>query len=229
MEAMWTRFVPAVREVRRLVETGVIGEIRRVDAALGMCQRKDIGSRFFRKEFGGGALYDMGVYPLYLAIDYLGMPTEIKSTATIFQETQVDESCSLSLRSTNGCSANIRCSITKVIEEDAVITGERGSIAIRPPLYRPYKLTLTTLPTDQVSQSGKPKEGFFRNVLGRLLGASKPKSRVIKIPFTHNGYGYQVEEFIASLNKNEIENPIMPLSDTLHAMRVMDEARVQWN
>jgi len=228
MEAMWTRFVPAVREARRLAGTGVIGDVLGVEAALGMCQKKDVDSRFFRKEFGGGALYDMGVYPLYLVMDFMGMPTATESTAAILQETQVDESCSLSLRYPNGRSASIRCSITGVIEEDAVITGERGSIIIHPPLFRPYRLTLTTMPTEQVSRSERTKKGFLASVLSRLSGAGKPRSRTFKIPFNNNGYGYQVEEFMASLEKGEIENPTMPLSDTLNAMRIMDEARAQW-
>jgi predicted dehydrogenase len=228
MEAMWTRFIPAVREVRKLVESGVIGEVVRVEAALGMRQRKDSGSRFFKKEFGGGALYDMGVYPLYLAMEYLGMPTEIESKATIFRETQVDESCSLSLHSADGRSAHIRCSITSAIEEDAVITGERGSIVIHPPLFRPNRLTLNALPAEKVSPSEKTG-GFFTKVMSRLLGTGGSGSRTLKIPFALNGYGYQVEAFIASLEKGEIENPIMPLSDTLNAMRVMDEARAQWD
>jgi hypothetical protein len=73
------------------------------------------------------------------------------------------------------------------------------------------------------------REGFLRSILGRLPGAGKPGRRALRIPFYRNGYGYQVEEFIASLKKGEIENPTMPLSDTLRAMRVMDEARAQWN
>ena len=74
MEAMWTRFLPAMRRLTELVDAGAIGELRMVTAQLGFPSEPDPSSRLFDPALGGGALLDLGVYPLALASQLLGRP-----------------------------------------------------------------------------------------------------------------------------------------------------------
>ena len=77
MEAMWTRFLPAVQAARRLVDGGAIGTVRKIDAELAYRRDEDAGSRFFDPGLGGGAALDLGVYPVSLALHFLGRPAKV--------------------------------------------------------------------------------------------------------------------------------------------------------
>ncbi len=77
MEAMWTRFLPAVRAAKKLVDDGAIGKIARIDAELSYYRDEAGDSRFFNPGLGGGAALDLGVYPISLALHFLGKPLEI--------------------------------------------------------------------------------------------------------------------------------------------------------
>ena len=76
MEAMWTRFLPAVQAARRLVDGGAIGTVRKIDAELAYRRDEDAGSRFFDPGLGGGAALDLGVYPVSLTLHFLGKPVK---------------------------------------------------------------------------------------------------------------------------------------------------------
>ena len=75
MEAMWTRFFPAVVRMRELIDDGAIGEVRSVEADLGVRNRNGPEDRFWSPELGGGALFDLGVYVMSFAQMVLGAPT----------------------------------------------------------------------------------------------------------------------------------------------------------
>ena len=75
MEAMWTRLLPTVVEIRELLSAGVLGDVRTVTADLGIRFPKDPESRIFAANLGGGALLDLGVYPVSFASMVLGTPT----------------------------------------------------------------------------------------------------------------------------------------------------------
>src|SRR5688500_1806251 len=77
MEAMWTRFLPAIREVIRLIESGEIGKVVFIRADFGFSFPDDKESRIYNMKLGGGSLLDIGVYPLFLALYLLGEPDAI--------------------------------------------------------------------------------------------------------------------------------------------------------
>ena len=77
MEAMWTRFQPAVVAVRELVADGAIGEVRSVQADLGIAREYDPADRLFDLALGGGALLDLGVYVVSFAQMLLGTPSRV--------------------------------------------------------------------------------------------------------------------------------------------------------
>ena len=80
MEALWTRFIPSFVKCKNLVEQGEIGEILYIQADFGFRAEYDVQRRTFNKELGGGSLLDIGIYPVFFALEIAGKPWEIKAT-----------------------------------------------------------------------------------------------------------------------------------------------------
>ena len=97
MEAMWMWFFPGIQEVKKLIEQGTIGDIRWMNANFGFHVPFDAKSRLFAPELGGGALLDIGIYPLALSLYLFGKPIEMSSRA-FFGESGVDEQLHLHLK-----------------------------------------------------------------------------------------------------------------------------------
>ena len=102
MEAMWTRFLPAVRKVCEWIESGAIGEVVRVTSNFHHFNEEDTGSRLFAPELGGGSLLDMGVYPLLAANLFLRGVPEIVHTEMTPASTGIDKHMTAQLRYENG-------------------------------------------------------------------------------------------------------------------------------
>jgi dihydrodiol dehydrogenase / D-xylose 1-dehydrogenase (NADP) len=141
MEAMWTRFFPAIQEVVALVKSGRIGKIQKVSTSLGYHLDFNPNSRIFNPELGGGSLLDVGVYNLAfnrMLIDEL--PSKIESTITNCS-TGVDESASWTLNYPSGVSAVGESSVVKALENEACILGSEGEIRI-PKFWCPRQYTI---------------------------------------------------------------------------------------
>lgn len=200
MEAMWTRFIPAVVEAKRLVDSGAIGEVRMINADFGYRAGFNPASRAFDPALGGGGLLDVGIYPLSLASMFLGRPNRIASLAEIGQ-TGVDEQSAVVLGYPGGQLATIYSAVRTTTPQDAVIMGTEGMIRIHPPFWIPKKLTLT--------QPGK--------------GAQE-----IDLPFEANGYNYEAAEVANCVRAGKLESDVMPLDESLQLMETMDAIRAQW-
>ncbi len=200
MEAMWTRFIPAVVEAKRLVDSGAIGEVRMINADFGYRAGFNPASRAFDPALGGGGLLDVGIYPLSLASMFLGRPDRIASLADIGQ-TGVDEQSAFVLGYPGGQLATIYNAVRTTTPQDAIIMGTDGMIRIHPPFWIPKKLTLT--------QPGK--------------GAQE-----MEIPFEANGYNYEAAEVANCVRVGKLESDVMPLDESLQLMETMDAIRAQW-
>ena len=201
MEAMWTRFIPAIVKVRELLREDVIGETRLAQA--NFCFRADLNpaSRLFAPELGGGGLLDVGVYVISLASMIFGeKPSRIASMAHI-GETNVDEDANMILGYSEGRMANLTCAVRTTTPHDANIYGTNGAIRIHHPFWHADKLT--------VSVAGE-------------------EPREIAIPYEGNGYNFEAEEVGRCLRAGKLESAIMPLDETLAIMETMDEIRAQW-
>lgn len=200
MEAMWTRYLPAVRRARELVADGVIGELRMITASLAFNKPFDVSSRLFDPDLGGGALLDVGVYPLSLASMFWGAPDRIASMAHL-GESGVDELASFSLGYDGGRIASLYTGLRVHSPADAVLMGTQGRIHLHGPLYAPKGLTLTT------------DEG---------------EEQVMEHPVDGMGYQFEIEEVGRCLRAGERESPAMPLDETVALMETMDAIRAQW-
>lgn len=199
MEAMWTRFFPLLGKVRELIAAGRIGEPRLLQADFGFRTEFKPEHRAFNPELGGGALLDVGVYPVSLASFILGTPSAVKSSAAL-GETGVDEQNALLLEHPSGAIALLSSAVRTQTEQDALILGTEGRIRLHTPWWKPEKLTLYT-------DAGE---------------------EVIDAPLPHNGYAFEAAEVARCLQEGKLESPLMPLDETLAIMSTLDTCRSQW-
>ncbi|GAB2689159.1 Gfo/Idh/MocA family protein [Thalassiella azotivora] len=196
MEAMWTRFQPLVVELRRLAADGAIGQVRTVHADLGFVGPQDRGHRLWDPAQGGGALLDLGVYPVSFAQMLLGAPTSVAVHGAL-GDTGVDAEVGLLLGWDDGASALLSCTLTATPFAGARIVGTHGRIDLEEPFHHTGSLTLHRPDVD---------------------------AEVVTRGYTGRGYVHQLEEVQRCLAEGLTESPVMPLDDTLAVMDVLDGA-----
>jgi predicted dehydrogenase len=200
MEAMWTRFLPAMVRVRRLVAEGAIGTPRFLTADFGFKAAFDPHSRLFDPALGGGALLDVGIYPLSLAFMLFGEPTEITGFANL-AATGVDQESVVLLRHGQGELAMLASSFTIDTARRALIEGTAGSIRIDDGWWKCKRITV-------VKNGGEPE--------------------TLDFPFRGAGYAYEAEEFMDLIRAGKRDSAVMPLAESLAIMRTMDALRARW-
>lgn len=200
MEALWTRFLPAVIRARELARDGTIGEVRAVVADFGFHAAFDPRSRLFAPELGGGSLLDLGVYPLNLAYLICGEPVEVQTMATL-GTTGVDEEAAILLRHAGGQLSVLSCSLRVDTPREARILGTEGGITLCRPWWGATRLVLQT-------RAGRDE--------------------VIDLPHRGGGYTHEAEAFMALIRSGATESPVMPLDESLAIMGTMDGLRARW-
>ncbi len=236
MEAMWMRFIPAVRELVELVRGGAVGDARMATLELGHPFIFDRSSRVFEPR-GGGALLDLGVYPVSLALLLFGPPTRLQSQA-VLGETGVDEQVTALLAHEGGRQSVLGASIRCRLSNAAAVMGTEGWIRSGEPLYRPESLTIARVPKmGAPARSGSTRPPWLdnprlrsaaRRVRAALARARRAGEREIVRRCRGNGYEYEAEEVMRCLRTGELESPLMPLGETLRVMQVLDEIRRAW-
>lgn len=200
MEAVWTRFLPTLVRVRELVASGAIGEIRMINADFGFRAAFDPESRLFAPGLGGGALLDLGIYPLNLAVMLCGEPVGIETTANL-GATGVDEEAAILLRHAGGQLSTLSCSLRVNTPREAHILGTDGRITICFPWW-----------------------GSTRIVRHGADGGDE----TMDLPSRGGGYTHEAEEFMDMIRAGNLESEIMSWGDSLAVMRTMDTIRGQW-
>ncbi len=237
MEGMWMRFVPLMREVETLVRSGAIGDVRMLTAQLGLPVEFNPSHRLFDSKLGGGALLDLGVYPLSLAVRLLGRPSRVSSQA-VFNPTGVDEQCTVLLEFPGARQATITTSICNRTPNDAAIMGTEGMLHLHEPLYCPETLSLVRS-RRQGGEGGMRPQG-----LAARLGVERLKQHrlvrevrdVVNLARTErvtrrvlgNGYAHEAAEAMRCLREGLKESPLMPLDESLAVMQTVDAIRRAW-
>jgi predicted dehydrogenase len=197
MEAMWTRFLPAIGAVREIVAGGSLGPIRLVIGGGGFMPDYDPRLPLFDKALGGGVLLDAGVYLASLASMMLGAPTEVIAQGRL-GPSGVDEQDVVLLRYTGGAQAILYISLAIRRSADMTVLGEKGQLRIEAPVFRPTRLTVQ-------------------------YAADAP----ITTEYAVTGSGYRAEllEVLAAVANGRRESPVMPLGESLSVMQTLDAVR----
>ena len=207
MEAMWMRCNPLVRRVQRLVASGALGEVQQVRADLGFVVDKPPTDRLLDPALGGGALLDMGIYPLTLAQLFLGQPSTVAAAATL-SEVGMDLNLALSLGYDSGAVASLTSSMTSWSPRTASVATERGRLDFPSPFHNPGTVAWTAYDTDPDFGGPAAAQELHEESLG-------------------TGYTNEALEVVRCLRAGETESPLVPLDDTVAMMRLMDRIREQ--
>jgi predicted dehydrogenase len=199
MEAMWMRCNPILLRVLELLADGAIGEVTTVQADFGAAGPFPPEHRMRARALGGGALLDLGVYPVSLAHLVLGMPDQVRAWAKLSPE-GVDENTGVILGYDAGAVATLTCGIVGATPVTAAITGSRGRIELPNPFYRPGQVAL--------HRDGAEPE---------LLPADPHGG----------GYQYEAAEVQRCLRAGLLESPLVPHAATLEVMGLLDTVRAQ--
>ena len=200
MEAMWSRFLPTLVKTRELIAEGAIGEVRKLYADFGFRMGTVLPDhRLFNPDLGGGALLDVGIYPLSLGSMLFGTPSRISSMANL-GSTGVDEETAFILGYEKGQMALCSTAIQLNTPHQAHILGTDGSIEIHNPWWASDRLTLKVGQTETTYH----------------------------LPFKGNGYTHEAEEVANCVAAGKTESAVMPLAETLEIMKTMDQLRTQW-
>ena len=135
MEGMWTGCMPFMEKIQALIMEDVIGSIQCLSADFGFTAPVDLESRLYNKSLGGGAMMDVGVYPLYLATAILGAPSQLKVISKL-AATGVDEYINIALKYPTGETAQLLSSIVFNTNVEAAIIGTKGRINIKNPWFK---------------------------------------------------------------------------------------------
>lgn len=140
MEAMWTRFLPHMVQLRTLLADGAIGDVRAVNADHTRSLPTDPSHRLQNPDLGGGALLDLGIYPVSFAIDVLGMPTAVQAHATM-TATGVDQQTAMIFAHEGGTQSVLHCALDTEGPNRAVVIGTHGAIELDRVWYTPTAMT----------------------------------------------------------------------------------------
>ncbi|HWB90682.1 MAG TPA: Gfo/Idh/MocA family oxidoreductase [Puia sp.] len=199
MEAMWTRFLPIMRNIMELVSSGQIGEIKYIRADFGFYAAFDPSGRLFNIRLGGGSLLDIGIYPLFLCLQLLGEPAKIVAAGRL-SPSGSDETCHAILQYPDGANAVISSTLSCQTSLTAEIAGTAGMIRIPTSWYK--------------------NDRFEWNPTGEA-----PRS--VQLEPMVNGFEYQVRECQQCIAQGKIESPSLPHSFSLMMARTMDTIRSQ--
>ncbi len=134
MEALWSRFLPALVEVKSMIDSGAIGQVESLRADFGFLgePREDFDrDRLYNPALGGGALLDIGIYPIWLAQYIFGAPESIHATARL-TELGADIDTQVTLRYAGGELAHCYSTLLGITKCDALILGSEASLHIHP-------------------------------------------------------------------------------------------------
>lgn len=198
LEAMWTRWLPHMVRIREILAEGLLGEVRTVLADHD--QANEHVERMYNPELGGGALLDLGIYPVSFAWDVFGAPDTVIAHATM-TPAGVDREVAIILGYPSGAHAVLHAQMSGLGPNRAAIVGTQGRIEIEPTWYRPMGFT-------RYDAAGEVVERFD----GRAEG---------------HGMHFQAAELERIVASGALEGDILPPSRTVAIMETLDEIRRQ--
>jgi dihydrodiol dehydrogenase / D-xylose 1-dehydrogenase (NADP) len=199
MEALWTRFIPAFKEARRMWEGGVLGEVQTAMSEFGFICERDIANPLYNPALAGGSFLDVGAYPVSLAHIVFGEPDSVAGLATI-GPTGVDEQAGMIFGYRTGQLAAGYSSFKVDSPKEATVVGTKGFIRIHAPFYCPSAFTL-------------------------YLNGQGPQT--FEFPYEGNGWNYEAVEVMDCLRAGKLESDVVPHAESLALMRTMDRFRAQ--
>jgi predicted dehydrogenase len=200
MEAMWARYLPQTDVVRQLLADGVLGQIATVLADHGQYFVPNPAHRLFNPDLAGGAMLDLGIYPVSFASFALGTPETVTAIGSL-TETGVDAQVSIVL-AVGAAQATLNTTLLGKTPTTAAICGTAARVELSGSFYAPGIVTVTAVDGTRLVRDQDPITGG-------------------------GGLSYEAAELARCVAAGMTESPLLPLDETLSIMQTMDEVRRQ--
>jgi predicted dehydrogenase len=197
MEAMWSRFLPHYEKVREIIASGILGEILTIHADHGQRLADQNIPRLVDPALAGGALLDLGIYPVSFAHMILGNPIGIKATA-VFTDRGVDAQSSMIFDYANGAQAILNTTMIEQTPCRAVVAGRNGWLEIDRVFYTPTSMRIT----------------LFDGTITEIANS-----------YTGHGLRAQAETFKNLVQAGLQQSPLLTWDDTVDIMKTLDQIR----
>lgn len=205
MEAIWTRFLPTMIDLKQRLRNRAIGEVQHMNLTFGGFAPQQYRPRLINPALAGGVTLDMGIYPISF-VCYLAdaLPVQVQSLCQ-FNETGVDERATYQFRFASGMTASIATSFNLKMKQEAMLYGSTGFIE-----YPDF-------------QAGSAFAIYHHGGTNEIDDIA-----AVQLDQFENGFVYQVAEVVRCLLAGELESPVIPLQETVAIMALMDDMRQQW-
>lgn len=198
-EAIWTRYMPSRKIINDLLDQKVIGDVRKMTANLNYPLLDK--ERIVKPELAGGALLDVGIYPLNFAYMHFGDQVKKITSAVEMTDAGVDGENAMILQYEDGKMAVLNSGIHGKSDSEGVFYGSAGCMIV---------------------------ENINNPESVKVYDTERNLVREIKVPEQISGYEYEITETISCIKEGKLECPSMPHEETLKMMRVMDGLRADW-
>ena len=196
MEALWTNFMPTLETLMRHKKENIFGEIKHLQAEFCFEAPLDPEKRLFNPKLGGGALLDIGIYPIYLALKLLGQPKHISAQSKM-SITGVDLETQIIFEYDDGVKADLFCSFDKTTPSEALISFENAEVKLHSRFHDTDKMSITT----------------------------NGKTTLKDFDYQAKGYHFEIAHVQDCLKNNLTQSSKMPLEFSLELIKILDEVR----
>lgn len=198
-EAIWTRYLPSRKMIDNIIESGVIGEVCGLTANLGYSIKHV--NRITNPELAGGALLDVGIYPLTFASMVMGDDVEEITSNCVKFETGVDAQNSMIIKYKNGAMASLQSSALAATEQYGIVYGTKGYLIA---------------------------ENINNVTAVKVYTPDRKMVREEQVPPQITGFEYQVEASMKAIQEGKLECEEMPHTESILMMELMDGLRKEW-
>lgn len=199
MEAMWTYFLPAVLKAGQWLMEGKIGNLKVIEAGFGFPMEKNLTGRMYNIELAGGALLDLGVYPVAFSSYFINKKPDTITASGVLTNTGVDERTGIILQY-GEVTATLFCSMVNIMANKAMLYGEKGYIEI---------------------------PGFFKASAAILYDDHHNLLEKFEDDRTTKGYNYEIQHATDAILQGKTESDIMPHARSNEIQEIMTEVRRQ--
>lgn len=199
MEAMWTWFLPPVLKAKQWLQEGKIGNLKVIEAAFGFPMEKNLTGRMYNIDLAGGALLDLGVYPISFSSYFMNKKPDTITASGVLTNTGVDERTGMILQY-GDVTASLFTSMVSIMTNKAMLYGEKGFIEI---------------------------PDFFKASTALLYDNQHNLLEKFEDDRTTKGYNYEIQHAVDAILQGKIESDIIPHSRSDEIQEIMTEVRRQ--